>query len=278
MNLNALTSFVAIVETGSLVRASERLNVTQSTITARLKTLEAEIGQVLLNRQKSGVTLTPAGTKLLHYARVMTGLWGQAKSEAGLPEGTHSLCTLACHTDLWAQHGRPLMDRIKQDHPGMAFALLGGTHPGLDTALARGEVDILIGFEDRVRAAQSLYPLPPTKLIVCADSPDASLHFNPDYIFVDYGPDYRRTHAEHYHASGTARISFDRPDWALTHLLTHGGTAYLPEDLAQPYLDAGRLFFLREAPVLERAAFMIVNTRAEAQWPWLPALAEHMAM
>ena len=74
MNLAALQTFLTIVETGSLVRASEQLNVTQSTVTARLKTLEDELGTRLLNRYKSGTTLTPAGTRLLRYARAMTGL------------------------------------------------------------------------------------------------------------------------------------------------------------------------------------------------------------
>ena len=75
MNITALQTFLAIVDTGSLVRASQVLHVTQSTVTARLKTLEDELGQQLLNRQKSGTTLTPAGTRLLRYARIMTGLW-----------------------------------------------------------------------------------------------------------------------------------------------------------------------------------------------------------
>ena len=53
MNITSLKTFLAIVETGSLVRASEKLHVTQSTVTARLKTLEDELGQILLTRQKS---------------------------------------------------------------------------------------------------------------------------------------------------------------------------------------------------------------------------------
>ena len=57
MHLAALQTFLAIVETGSLVRASQRLNVTQSTVTARLKGLEAELGQTLLYRQKSGAQI-----------------------------------------------------------------------------------------------------------------------------------------------------------------------------------------------------------------------------
>ena len=70
-----------------------------STVTVRLKVLEQELGQVLLNRHKSGTTLTLAGSKLLRYAHVMTGLWRQAQNEAGLPDGVDSLCSFGCHSD-----------------------------------------------------------------------------------------------------------------------------------------------------------------------------------
>ena len=106
MNIVSLHTFIAIVETGSLVRASEKMNVTQSTVTARLKILEQDLGQVLLNRHKSGTTLTPAGSKLLRYARVMTGLWRQAQNEAGLPDGMDSLFSFGCHSDLWSGAGK----------------------------------------------------------------------------------------------------------------------------------------------------------------------------
>ena len=74
MNLSSLQTFLAILETGSLVRAADELNVTQSGVTARLKTLEEELGQVLIDCQKSGATLTLAGAKLMRYAPAITGL------------------------------------------------------------------------------------------------------------------------------------------------------------------------------------------------------------
>ncbi|MDG1801269.1 MAG: LysR family transcriptional regulator, partial [Paracoccaceae bacterium] len=58
MNITALQTFLAIVETGSLARASEQMNVTQSTVTARLQSLEQELGQQLIVRQKSGARMT----------------------------------------------------------------------------------------------------------------------------------------------------------------------------------------------------------------------------
>ena len=62
MNLVALQTFLAIVRTGSLVRASAAMNVTQSTVTSRLQTLEAELGQTLVLRQKMGRPSPPPGS------------------------------------------------------------------------------------------------------------------------------------------------------------------------------------------------------------------------
>ena len=86
MQLSELKTFLAIIETGSLVRASYKLHVTQSTITARLKTLEDSLGQRLVNRTKSGATLTAAGIRLHRYAQTIDELWSQAQQETALPD------------------------------------------------------------------------------------------------------------------------------------------------------------------------------------------------
>ena len=124
MNIVSLRTFLAIVETGSLVRASEKMNVTQSTVTARLRTLEEEVGQSLLRRNKSGATLTPAGTKLLRYAEIMVGLWRQARQETSLPAGTDSVCNFGCHIDLWPSCGKTFCQSMTQVEPKMGISIL----------------------------------------------------------------------------------------------------------------------------------------------------------
>ena len=47
MNITVLQTFLTILDAGSLIRASAQLNVTQSTVTARLQSLERELGQTL---------------------------------------------------------------------------------------------------------------------------------------------------------------------------------------------------------------------------------------
>ncbi|WP_371224064.1 LysR family transcriptional regulator [Roseovarius sp. 2305UL8-3] len=268
MNLNALQTFLSIVDTGSLVRASHQLNVTQSTVTARLKTLEEELGQTLLTRQKSGATLTPAGTKLLRYARIMTGLWRQAKHDTALPSGLESICTFGCDRELWHGPGRAFFDGVISGHKEMAVSVLQGSAQDLERWLGDGMADVILTYDSVARGSQTVHPLPPEELVLYSTNPDTPIDADPHYIFVDHGEEYRRQHDEAYHNAGIARISFDSSWWALQCLLERGGSAYLPRALAAFYVGDGRLHTLRGAPVFTRKKSLIVNDSAAANWSW----------
>ncbi|HDL4162782.1 TPA: LysR family transcriptional regulator, partial [Mannheimia haemolytica] len=58
MNLNTLRLFVAVIQHGSLSKASERLNVPIATISRQIADLEKELNIQLFDRQKSGVKPT----------------------------------------------------------------------------------------------------------------------------------------------------------------------------------------------------------------------------
>lgn len=272
MNITALQTFLAIVDTGNLVRASQKLNVTQSTVTARLKSLEDELGQQLLNRQKSGTTLTPAGTKLLRYARIMTGLWRQARYETGLPAGLSSVCTFGCDRELWHGPGRAFFDGVVQGHPDMAVSVQQGGGRELEEWLAAGLVDVILTYGASTRGNQTAHALPPEELVLYSDREVTSIRADPKYIFVDHGEDYRRAHGETYHDAGIARVSFDSSFWALQFLLERGGSAYLPRALAAPLVAEGRLFELHEAPIYSRKKMLVVNDSAAANWDWFAPL------
>lgn len=277
MNLSALQTFLAIVDTGSLVRASQALNVTQSTVTARLKTLEETLGQQLLIRQKSGTTLTPAGTKLLRYARTMSGLWRQAQYETALPDGLASLCTFGCDPELWHGPGHAFFRGVADGHPDIAVSVHQGRARVLESWLAEGRVDVILTYEPVARGAQSIHPLPAEELMLYSDRPDTPIDNDPLYIFVDHGADYRRQHDEAYHHAGVARISFDSSLWALQHILDRGGSAYLPRALAEPYQARGQLYLSSQAPIFTQSKALIVNDLAANSWSWFAPLVDQLA-
>jgi len=70
MELRHLEYFVAVAEEQNFTRASERLHIVQSAVSAAVKALERELGALLLDRNSKRVLLTEAGAALLPRARV----------------------------------------------------------------------------------------------------------------------------------------------------------------------------------------------------------------
>jgi DNA-binding transcriptional LysR family regulator len=64
-----LRSFAAIVDSGSMLRATERVFLTQSALSLQMKRLEETVQTPLFHRDGRRLSLTPSGEKLLTFAR-----------------------------------------------------------------------------------------------------------------------------------------------------------------------------------------------------------------
>lgn len=272
MNIISLKTFLAIVETGSLVRASEKMNVTQSTVTARLRTLEEEVGQALLRRNKSGATLTPAGTKLLRYAGIMVGLWRQARFETGLPAGTDSVCNFGCHIDLWPGYGKRFGHAVTKVEPKMGVSILQGSRVELEEWLGSGVVDVILTYEPGLRGNQTIHPLPTEEIVLYTTREGSPIRHDPHYVYVDHGDEFSDRHAAVYSDADTARVTIGSAVWGLEYLLKQGGSAYFSRDSVAGHLKSGALFEVDAAPMFLRKRYLVVNDEATAQWGWIELL------
>ena len=87
MNIDTITiqSFIAVVETGSLTKAAERVGRTQSAISQQMSKLEQMLGASLFVRGKS-FTLTQEGEIFLSYAKQIFALHREALDRFKEPE------------------------------------------------------------------------------------------------------------------------------------------------------------------------------------------------
>lgn len=274
MNIVNLRTFLSIVATGSLARASQQMNVTQSTVTARLKALEDELGQTLINRKKSGATLTAAGMRLERYAETISDLWRQARQETSLPERIDAVCNLGVHPSLWDGFGKKLADEVFAKQTNVALTVWRGDQLELNRWLAAGRTDISISYSQNTEPAQTNFRVGTDKLALFATEADRPMKFDPGYVFVEAGEKFGREHATAYADAASARLSFGDAALGLAHILAEGGSAYLPTRLAAPHVANGALFQIAAAPVFERERFVTANTSALKHWKWFEGVLE----
>lgn len=81
MDVRQLRYFVAIVESGSISKAAQRLNVAQPSLSLHIRNMEADLGVPLLFRTPQGVQATEAGEILLRNARTIVSHFEEAECE-----------------------------------------------------------------------------------------------------------------------------------------------------------------------------------------------------
>ena len=81
MDLRQLRYFVAIIQCGSITRASLQLNVAQPALSLHVRNMEADLGVPLLFRTPQGVQPTEAGAILLRNAQLILAQFEQTEAE-----------------------------------------------------------------------------------------------------------------------------------------------------------------------------------------------------
>lgn len=79
---NDLIYFIELSSTLNISRASERIGISQPSLSIAIKRLEQAIGTELFIRSKNGVSLTQAGKRLLSHSKQLLQLWNTIKSES----------------------------------------------------------------------------------------------------------------------------------------------------------------------------------------------------
>ena len=269
MNLTFLQTFLTVLETGNLNKTAERLNVTQSTVTARLDALEDTLGSKLLVRSRRGARMTRAGFELRPHAELLVNGWAQALKAINLPEGYSGLFSFACEFDLWHEAGRSWFYAARAAHPGVAYEARPGRRAEIAAWLGTGITDAAMTLEPVSAPGLALRELVQEAIVHVSAAVRRGDEGNAGYIYVDLGVDFRRQHVLAFPAAKTASITFSTSAWALEHLLAHGGSAYLPLGLVRDHLRARTLHRVEGAPVFSRTLYLVWREASEANFPWI---------
>lgn len=145
MNLSHLHMMITVAQLGSLQKAAEQLNRTQSAVSMALKKLEANAGFALFNRDGYRLQLTEPGH---HYLRQAEEVLRQQQRLQSLSErlrdGAEPLLTLCydhtCDSKLWL----PSLQQVQQAYPTTELHLDGESQLRALKRIENGTADLAL--------------------------------------------------------------------------------------------------------------------------------------
>lgn len=146
LEIRHLRTLSALRSAGSLVRAAQLLNLTQSALSHQIKLLEERYGGPLFERKSVPIGFTAIGARLLKLADLLLPEIEAAEREvARLSQGDQGQLrvVLECHTCFdWLM---PVMDEFRRRWPEVEIDLVSGFHSEPAELLRSGEADLVIG-------------------------------------------------------------------------------------------------------------------------------------
>lgn len=263
LDIEHARTFLAIAAHGSFLEAAGRLHVTQSTVSARIQHLEADLGAQLFVRNRAGATLTPAGRRFLQHAKTLVLTVEQARHDVGLPSRYRASVRIGGRIALWEGFLPRWVGWMRQTAPDVTLRSEIGFEEDLMRRLVEGTLDIGLMYTPSHAPGLIVEHLFDDTLVLVSSQPGTRW---PDdaYIYVDWGPGFYAKHRESYpdleHPSRVVNIGW----LAVQMMLDGGGACFLPIRMARPLIEAGRLYRAAESPGFTQPAYMVFSREADS--------------
>ncbi len=259
MDIDLARTFLEIIRSGSFIATSERLHLTQTAVTARVCSLEAQLGCRLFVRSRSGARLTSDGERFVAYANQLVQTWEAARRDLPLPKGYDKLLSLGAEVSLCNPLMLAWIKRLRQALPDHALRSEVATDSELQHKLDLGVLDAALVHQPEYRAGLQVEQLLEEKLIQVAHS-----QLPEPYLYIDWGPAFRSQHDRALPEHIRSALSFSLGPMALQYLVQHGGRGYFRTRVVQRYLDEGLLKRVEQAPEFSYPVYLVYSRAAES--------------
>lgn len=258
MNIEHARTFLAVADTGSFVAAAQRLHVTQSTVSARIRALEENLGRQLFVRNKAGAQLTSSGSRFLKHAGLMVRTLEHARHDIGLPGRFSASLVIGARIGLWEDLLINWLSRMQKENPNVSFRAEIGFEPEIMQGLIEGRIDIGFLYTPQRRPNLDLLPFVRERLVMVSSSQQQAPAAE-SYVHVDWGPEFQDQFAAAFPASQGPSVTFNIGTLGLQFLRLNGGCGYFPYRLVEKALRKQQLFLVPDVPVFELPAWMIIR-------------------
>ncbi|RWD98585.1 LysR family transcriptional regulator [Mesorhizobium sp.] len=290
IDLNLLTLFAAVAETGNFRAAADRLGVTRSAVSQGVRRLETALGQALFLRTTRSVRLTEAGERFLaQVSAPLAEIANALEAASGSAEQPRGLLRIAATSIAEEFLSGPLIASFSEAHPGVT----------LDVTVTDLEFDIIAaGFDAGVRLGEVIerdmiaVPLTGDQRQVAVATPDyLARHGTPEHPrdlvhhrCIGWRPQphtapYRwefEKDGRAFDVSVEPQITTNDMLLMIRTALAGGGITFGMEETFRPHLERGELVSILSDWLPPFAGFFLYFPSRHTVTPKLRALIDHV--
>jgi len=286
LELRHLATFIVVAEVGSFTRTANKLGYAQSSITAQIQALEAELGTPLFDRLGKTIVLTDAGQRLLPYAHEIAKMHTLAKDAIRSNAKFAGTLTIGAPESLASFRLPEIIRECRNRYPEIKIILKPGVCWELLNLVRLGELDLVFllqpEIEDRDLCIETLVHekmaliAPPDHPLVHYENVTPTHLKDETILYTEPGCSYRTLFEQSLNSQGI----FPNPDlefWsveAIKNCVMSGlGLSFLPLITVQSEVNEGKPKLLAWDDRPQRPATQIAYHKKK----WLsPALSEFL--
>jgi len=256
-------TFMEIVRARSFVRAAEQLNVSQTAVSARVRTLEEQLGRPLFVRNKNGASLTPAGEQFLRYAPMFVQLWQRARHQVAVPLGRRAVLTIGGELSLWHPWLTEWLHWMRRSAPDVALRVQVDVPDSLTDQVSTGALDVAVMYAPQYRPGARVELLLEEKLVLVTTEAHGKTVEPDSYVYVDWGQDFAHHHELSFPEDNNPGLFVGLGPLALTYILEAGGAGYFRQRVVAPYIASGKLHLVTGAPSFFYPVYAVCSAQAD---------------
>lgn len=262
MQIELIETFLDLCETKSFNQTAERMGVTQSTVSGRVKSLESAMGVRLFKRSRSGTALTTEGLRFEPHARSLRHSWVTALNATRDTALGGVTMRIGLQHDLVGIEISQLISRFRGVLPSTAFLFEADYSSQMCSDLISGAQDIAVLYSPKTQPDLYFERLGDVSYVMVSTDADSVAAVNRDtYIFANYAPAFAHAHAALLPELTHVSLSIGQ-NAAMVDLLTSlSGTAYVLQHSAETLAANGTCVPVRDAPVISQPVFAGLNIR-----------------
>ncbi|MDK1387120.1 LysR family transcriptional regulator [Sinorhizobium sp. 8-89] len=262
MQVELIETFLDLMETRSFNRTAERLNITQSTVSHRVKALEAQFNRKLFTRSKGGTVPTASGLRFLDYAKALQNQWHEATRAVASAGAFERSMRLGIQHDLAETFAGDWLAAVRRELPQTEIYMEADYSNQMNRDLAAGELDLAILYTPHYLPDLHYERIGELHYILVSTEARDMTAVNPEsYIRSSYSPAFDRAHRLALPHLSAASLSAGQ-NMAIAGLLRSlGGAAYVTSATAERLSDSGIATAVADAPVIPQAVYAATSLR-----------------